>query len=136
MQYDVQQRGSTDSMCWIVHIFHPGLASIVYSSACVGSTLYFAAHAKVASQAENRQGAVIREGADQWYFTVFAGVSTNARRFSTAESSPYIFSVLSCLNWHVAVLAAARFVHRSNSDHCTESSGFNSLLISQIGICL
>ena len=50
--------------------FHPGLARIVYSSACVGSTSYFVVYAEVASQAENRQGAGIREGADQRYFTV------------------------------------------------------------------
>ena len=50
--------------------FHPGLASIVYSSACVGSTPYFVAYAEVASQVENRQGAGIREpeGVDQRYF--------------------------------------------------------------------
>ena len=48
--------------------FHPGLASIVYSSACVGSTSYFVVYAEVASQVENRQG--IREGADQRYFKV------------------------------------------------------------------
>ena len=50
--------------------FHPGLASIVYSSACVGSTSYFVVYAEVTSQGENRQGAGIREGADQRYFTV------------------------------------------------------------------
>ena len=50
--------------------FDPGLASIVYSSVCVGSTSYFVVYAEVASQGENRQGAGIREGADQRYFTV------------------------------------------------------------------
>ena len=42
----------------------------MYSSACVGSTSYFVVYAEVASQGENRQGAGIREGADQRYFTV------------------------------------------------------------------
>ena len=50
--------------------FDPGLASIVYSSACVGSTSYFVVYGEVASQGENRQGAGIREGVDQRYFTV------------------------------------------------------------------
>ena len=35
--------------------FHPGLALIVYSSACFGSTSYFVVNAGVASQAENQQ---------------------------------------------------------------------------------
>ena len=56
--------------------FDPGLANIVYSSACVGSTSYFVAYAEVASQGENRQGAGIREGADQRYFTVLILLST------------------------------------------------------------
>ena len=42
--------------------FHPGLARIVYSSACVGSTSYFVVYAKAASREENQQGAGIRDG--------------------------------------------------------------------------
>ena len=60
--------------------FHPGLAQIVYSSACVGSTSYFVVYAEVASEAENRQGAGIREGADQRYFTVLVALLTEVRR--------------------------------------------------------
>ena len=43
-------------------LFHPGLASIVYSSACVGSTSYFVVYAEVASQVENRQGRELERG--------------------------------------------------------------------------
>ena len=59
-------------MCWVVHIFILDWQNIVYSSACVGSTSYFVVYAEVASQGENRQGAGIREGADQRYFTVLS----------------------------------------------------------------
>ena len=45
---------------------------MVYSNACVGSTSNFVVYAEVASQVENRQGAAIREGVYQRYFTVLA----------------------------------------------------------------
>ena len=69
MQYDVQQRRSSDSMCWIVYIF---LGWQVLCTAVHASVQHriFVVYAEVASQIENRQGAGIREGADQRYFTV------------------------------------------------------------------
>ena len=68
--------------------FDPGLASIVYGSVCVGSTSYFVVHAEVASQGENRQGAGIREGADQRYFTVYC-FHSHFSSFSLGTSSYY-----------------------------------------------
>ena len=59
--------------------FHPGLAHIAYSSASVGSTSYFVVYAEIAPQVEHRQGAGIREGADQWYFTVYTNVDAACR---------------------------------------------------------
>ena len=70
MQYDVQQRRSSDSMCWIVHIFILDwqiLCTAVHASV---QHRIFVVYAEVASQVEHRQGAGIREGADQRYFTV------------------------------------------------------------------
>ena len=71
VQYDVQQRRSSDSMCWIVHIFILDLLEILCTAVHASvqhriSVVY----AEVASQVENQQGAGIREGADQRYFTV------------------------------------------------------------------
>ena len=70
MQYDVQQRRSSDSMCWIVHIFildWQVLCTAVHTSV---QHRIFVVYAEVTSQVENRLGAGIREGADQRYFTV------------------------------------------------------------------
>ena len=74
MQYDVQQRRCSDSMCWIVHIFILDwqiLCTAVHASV---QHHIFVVYAKVASQVENRQGAGIREGADRRYFTVMVSV--------------------------------------------------------------
>ena len=71
MQYDVQQRRGSDSMCWIVHILildWQVLCTAVHASV---QHSIFVVYAEVASQGENRQGAGIREGADQRYFTVY-----------------------------------------------------------------
>ena len=57
--------------------FSPGTRThIVYSSACVGPTSYFVVYADVASQAKILQGAGVRAGADQRYFTVLVPVCT------------------------------------------------------------
>ena len=61
MQYDVQQRRSSDSMCWNVHIFildWQVLCTAVHASV---QHRIFVVYAEVASQVENRQGAGIRD---------------------------------------------------------------------------
>ena len=70
MQYDVQQRRSSDSMYWIVHIFILDWQIVCTAVQASVQHRIFVVYAEVASQVENRQGAGIREGADQRYFTV------------------------------------------------------------------
>ena len=74
MQYDVhvQQHGSSDSMSWVVHIFilHWHILCTAVHASVQHPSSYFVVYAEVASQAGHRQGAAIREGADQRYFTV------------------------------------------------------------------
>ena len=77
--------------------FDPGLASIVYSSACVGSTSYFVVYAEVASQGENRQGAGIREGADQRYFTVIVRRDQNERAWKLRALRYAVLPSSSCM---------------------------------------
>ena len=70
MQYDAQQRRVSNSMCWIVQILildWQVLCTAVHASVQHRISVVYA---EVASQVENRQGAGIREGADQQYFTV------------------------------------------------------------------
>ena len=70
MQYDVQQLGGSNSMCWIVHIFILDWHKLCTAVNASCSTSYYVVYAKVASQVENRPGAGIREEADQRCFTV------------------------------------------------------------------